>query len=270
VGGGGGGTPRHDGPNGAGGAQAFLKNTPVEINEAEVPIRILRYGLERDSAGPGQYRGGLAAVMEVQVFAPGTVVTARNRNRSVFQSWGACGGRAGGNSRFLRNPGTPEELSLGNTDIVKCNPGDIVRVIGPGAGGYGDPFTRTPEAVLTDVRRGFVSVEAAARDYGVAIVDGAVDGPATTALRAGHAPRQGFDYGARRDAFEAVWSRARYEELTTALARVPVQWRHYLKGEFFRAVAAGTYAELGERAQMRRLAEDMLKKHGLDMPLAAE
>ncbi|RVT92209.1 hydantoinase B/oxoprolinase family protein [Rhodovarius crocodyli] len=270
VGGGGGGTPRHDGPNGAGGAQAFLKNTPVEINEAEVPIRILRYGLERDSAGPGQYRGGLAAVMEFQVFSPGSVVTARNRNRSVFQSWGACGGRAGNTSRFLRNPGTPEELSLGNTDLVKCNPGDIVRVIGPGAGGYGDAFARAPEAVLTDVKRGFVSMEAAARDYGVAIVDGAVDSAATLALRAGHTPRQGFDYGARRDAFEAVWTRARYEEMTTALAQLPVQWRHYLKGEFFRAVAAGTHAELGERAQMRRLAEDMRRKHGLDEALAAE
>ncbi|ONG58567.1 hydantoin utilization protein B, partial [Pseudoroseomonas deserti] len=183
VGGGGGGTPTADGPNGAGGAQAFLKNTPIEISEAEVPILFHRYGLWPDSAGPGQQRGGLSAVMEFQVFAPGTVVTARNRNRSVFASWGVLGGRAGATSRFLRNPGTPQELSQGNTDIMRCGPGDIIRVVGAGAGGYGDPFARDPEKVAEDVRCGFVSSKAAEADYGVVLRDGAVDRAATALLR---------------------------------------------------------------------------------------
>jgi N-methylhydantoinase B len=37
----------------------------------------------------------------------------------------------------------------------------------PGGGGYGDLLTRSPEPVLADVREGFVSTEAAERDYGV-------------------------------------------------------------------------------------------------------
>ena len=38
--------------------------------------------------------------------------------------------------------------------------GDIVRYVTPGGGGYGDPLSREPEAVLSDVRNGWVSVEA--------------------------------------------------------------------------------------------------------------
>ena len=55
----------------------------------------------------------------------------------------------------------------------------------PGGGGWGDPFARPPELVLRDVRDGVVSVEAAARDYGVAIAaDGSgVNAEATAALR---------------------------------------------------------------------------------------
>jgi N-methylhydantoinase B len=39
----------------------------------------------------------------------------------------------------------------------------------PGGGGYGDPFARDPQAVLADVVDGYVSLEAAQRDYGVVI-----------------------------------------------------------------------------------------------------
>lgn len=46
VGGGAGGTPKHDG---SGGLSAFLKNTPIEINETEVPVRFHRYGLGQGS-----------------------------------------------------------------------------------------------------------------------------------------------------------------------------------------------------------------------------
>jgi N-methylhydantoinase B len=52
-----------------------------------------------------------------------------------------------------------------------------------GGGGHGHPFDRSSQHVLQDVLDGFVSIDAARRDYGVAIVDGAVDEAATLALR---------------------------------------------------------------------------------------
>ncbi|MCW1841344.1 hydantoinase B/oxoprolinase family protein [Prosthecomicrobium hirschii] len=242
VGGGGGGTPFGDGGDGAGGATGFLRNTPIEISEAEVPIRFLRYGLEPDTGAPGRHRGGLSAVMEFEIAAPDTVVTARNRNRSILAGWGVAGGEAGCVSHFVRNPGRPDAVELGNTDVVRCGPGDVVRVVGPGAGGWGDPFERPAERVLADVRRGAVSAESAARDYGVVLRDGAVDDAATLALRAGRPvrPARDFAFGAERDAFEAVWTEERFALLTDFLAAAPVDWRYFLKQRVFDRVDAGT------------------------------
>ncbi|PDT50280.1 hydantoinase B/oxoprolinase family protein [Sinorhizobium fredii] len=239
VGGGGGGTPIRDGSDGAGGATGFLRNTPIEISEAEVPIRFLRYGHQPDTGAPGRYRGGLSAIMEFEVSAPETVVTARNRNRSIMPSWGLNGGHAGVISRFIRNPGRSDETDLGNTDVVRLNPGDVIRVIGPGAGGYGDPFERPANVVLSDVRRGAVSLESARRDYGVAIVAEEVDADATAALRTKARPTPDtFSYGAERIAFETVWTPERYELLTRFLADVPVGWRFFLKHRIFDAVSS--------------------------------
>ncbi len=238
VGGGGGGTPRSDGSDGAGGISGFLRNTPVEITEAEVPILFRRYGLAADTGGPGLHRGGLSAVMEFEVSAPETVVTARNRNRSIMPSWGVQGGHPGFISHFVKNPGQPDEIQLGNTDLVRCGPGDVIRVIGPGAGGYGDPFSRPPDLVLRDVRCGAVSRESAARDYGVVIVGGKLDSAATAALRAARhgAAKAAIRHGAERVAFESLWTRERYDILTKFLAQVPVGWRFFLKHRIFEAV----------------------------------
>jgi N-methylhydantoinase B len=170
-------------------------------------------------------------------------------------------GRAGTTSTFHRNPGTTRELSLGNTDIMPCEPDDIVRVVGAGAGGYGDPFTRDPDAVAADVRRGFVSSAAARERYGVILCECVVDRPATQALRAARSPlpSRHFDVGEARRTFEELWSEARYAELTRFLAGQPLNWRHHLKRRFFAAVAAEA-AETDLVAQMERIGIALLAR----------
>ncbi|GMG83052.1 hydantoinase B/oxoprolinase family protein [Paralimibaculum aggregatum] len=265
VGGGGGATPFADGGDGAGGTTGFLRNTPIEISEAEVPIHFLRYGLEPDSGAPGRWRGGLSAVMEFRVSAPETVVTARNRNRSIMAAWGLQGAGAAGVSRFVKNPGQAGEVNLGNTDLVRCGPGDVIRVVGPGAGGWGDPFSRPPELVAADVRRGAVSPERAAADYGVVLRGGTVDMPATEALRAAPRPApETISHGPERRVFEAVWTRARYDLLTAFLAGQPVSWRFYLKHRVFEAVAAAPDAP--PEPQMREIFARLCARYGLDAP----
>ncbi|MCA0920837.1 hydantoinase B/oxoprolinase family protein [Pseudooceanicola nanhaiensis] len=262
VGGGGGGTPFCDGSDGAGGATGFLRNTPIEISEAEVPIRFRRYGLEPDTGAPGQFRGGLSAVMEFEVSSPETVVTARNRNRSIMGGWGLKGAHPGAVSQFARNPG-PSEIQLKNTDLVKCDPGDVIRVVGPGAGGWGDPMARDPEQVARDVAQGAVSEACARADYGVVLCHGAVDRAATEALRAA-APRRKalFSHGAERQAFEAVWTPARYALLTAFLASAPVGWRFFLKHQVFDAVeTAGPLEDMP--AQMEALFDALRTRYAL-------
>ena len=46
----------------------------------------------------------------------------------------------------------------------------MLRVERPGGGGVGAAFQRSPQAVLEDVRQGYVSVEKARRDYGVVVL----------------------------------------------------------------------------------------------------
>ncbi|CAM4269884.1 hydantoinase B/oxoprolinase family protein [Bordetella muralis] len=241
VGGGAGGDPWSDGVDASGAIVAFLRNTPVEINETEVPIRITRYGMVPDSGGPGKYRGGLGTSMEFQVFTPNSAVTARNRDRSRFASWGVLGGKAGTVSKFTRNPGTPHEEDLGVNDFIQCQPGDVIRLDGCGGGGYGSPFERDPQQVLHDVRCGYVSVGNARQQYGVVIDGDEVRRDETKALRAQLSADQApngahYDYGDGRTAFESVWTPARYAKLTQHLAGVAPIWRHFLKIKIFDAV----------------------------------
>jgi N-methylhydantoinase B len=269
VSGGGGATPISDGPEGFGGTAAFLRNTPVEVNELEVPIRFLRYGLWPDTAGAGRFRGGLSAVMEFEVSSPNTVVTARNRDRSIFAPWGAAGGRAGATAVFMKNPGTPREVNLGTLDLFECDPGDIIRAIGPGAGGYGDPLTRDPQLVLRDVECGFVSHAKAQSDYGVVIVGSKLNLDATARLRESrHKPgaNRFFDLGERRDAFEQVWTNERYAALSDFLASAPTLWRQFIKDQMFSAVAAGRYGEHGVGEQMRLLRADLVRSFPALLP----
>ena len=263
--GGSGGNPHEDGTDGSGANSSFLKNTPVEINEAEVPIRILRYGLARDSGGPGQFRGGLATVLEFRSEAPNTRVTARNRDRTRFTSWGVRGGRAGAASIFLLNPGTGGEVNLGNTDILSIGPGDEILVASGGAGGWGDPLARETGAVLLDVQRGFVSADAARRDYGVALTDGTVDEEATATLRAGRAgevDNEFFDYGSGRVAFEQVWTEANYGALTELLQELPRHWRFFVKHRVFEGMEAlDESARRGDGTEVRTTFADVVARY---------
>ena len=220
--GGGGGMPHRDGTDGSGADAAYLKNSPVEITETEAPVRILRYGLMPDTGGAGAHRGGLAQVLEFCTEAPDAFVTARNRDRSIFQPWGILGGQPGPAGSFTLNPGTDREKELRNTDALPLPPGEVLRVISPGGAGRGHPFDRDPQAVLRDVRSGRVTLAGAARDYGVSIIDGAVDVAATARLRAVRQPPGMFALGAARIAHEQRWDAAAYAAMLEALATLPV------------------------------------------------
>ena len=91
-----------------------------------------------------------------------------------------------GSGRAIANPGTPEERELepfSDGNVLKR--GEVLRLETGGGGGWGHPFDRPAAAVLADVLNGYVSADAARRDYGVALSpDGrAVDAAATSRLR---------------------------------------------------------------------------------------
>lgn len=233
--GGGGGMPHRDGTNGSGADAAYLKNTPIEITETEVPVEFIHYGLAQDTGGAGRWRGGLATEMAFKVFSPDSRITVRNRDRSFFRPWGALGGRAAGLSDMWLNPGTPAAKRLGNIDTATLQPGDILEIRSAGGGGRGNPLEREPARVVQDVVRGYVSVGAASNDYGVVVVDGALDADQTAKLRAGMgASRAFFHYGPERESYEAQWTAEAYDLLTDILSGLPIHWRFFTKTEIFR------------------------------------
>jgi N-methylhydantoinase B len=264
VGGGAGGGPAADGAEGSGANMSFLKNTPVEINEAEMPVRILRYGLVPDTAGPGRWRGGSALEMEFQVFAPQTMVTARNRDRTVFSAWGLAGGGAGASSRFAKNPNTPAVVELGSTDVVGCNPGDIILIQGPGGGGYGNPLERPVAEIQADLASGLLTAGRAREEYAVVVGDDA----ATARLRGEMGRKRTvseFGHGPGRRGFEAVWSPARYDVLTQLLAALPVTWRFFIKHRLFAALAGQIAPMDGGAADVVRAYEAVITEFA-DLP----
>jgi N-methylhydantoinase B len=147
------------------------KNYPVEFSEQNFPLRVLAYGINRDSGGPGRWRGGAGVVREIEVLTEQAMLAVRMDNVDN-PPWGLAGGLCGRSGRITLNPGRRDERQFRTMEdgiIVKL--GDVVRFEAVGGGGYGHPFDRDPQDVLNDVLGGFVSIASALDDYGVAIAD---------------------------------------------------------------------------------------------------
>jgi N-methylhydantoinase B len=172
-----------DGVNGVSAHSVNLSITPIEILETQYPLRVRRFELIPDSAGAGEYRGGLSYRREYEVGAP--VLVNRRADRNRFPSTGVAGGMPGSLGRMILNPGTEAEKEVPGIGQYELPAGGALRIEGAGAGGYGDPLKRPVEKVLQDVRRGYVTIAGARDDYGVAI-DAAtltIDKTATLELR---------------------------------------------------------------------------------------
>ena len=142
-------------------------NLPVEAMEMEFPLRIERYELVTDSGGPGKYRGGMGILRDMRLLAENAGVSLRS-SRQKFPAPGMAGGKPGGLGTFIRNPGTASEMRLPmTTSGTPFANGDVLRVMSPGGGGYGDPRERDPAAVKRDLVEGKISAAAAQEIYGV-------------------------------------------------------------------------------------------------------
>ena len=168
------------------------ENYPVEFLELGYPVHLRTYGIVCDSGGAGRYRGGCGIIREYEILAEEAVLAVRI-DSVKNPPWGIAGGKQGGTGRATLNPGTPHERMLAPlSDGNRVRRGDVLRIETGGGGGYGPPYDRPAEDVLEDVLGGFVSIEAARKEYGVVIADRAVDAAATAALRDQRPPVRAF------------------------------------------------------------------------------
>jgi len=169
-----------------------LMSQPVEGQERANPILTTEFEILTDSAGPGKWRGG-AGVRKTSIMleAEKTVISyICDRERAIV--WGIEGGLPSmPHGLSIKQAGAEKEHWLGSVfSDVPIGSGDVFSRPTAGGGGFGDPLERDPALVLEDVADGYVSIERAAKDYGVVltVVDAelcayAVDETATKATR---------------------------------------------------------------------------------------
>jgi N-methylhydantoinase B len=134
-------------------------NLPIEALEHAYPFRVERYALQDDSAGAGQYRGGMGVVRDYRVLGDDIVVSLSSERQHVAAQ-GAAGGKRGGLGAFVLNPDMPEErrLPAAGADI-KLPRDSVLRIVTPGGGGYGEAQQRDRISIERDLREGRITSE---------------------------------------------------------------------------------------------------------------
>ena len=80
-----------------------MSNTPVEVLEAQHPIRIDEYGFVPDSCGAGRWRGGLGLRRRYTLLNDEATLQLRS-DRMRFLPYGLDGRQAGAPTRNVLNP----------------------------------------------------------------------------------------------------------------------------------------------------------------------
>ncbi len=160
-----GGSSQHDG---SGPFKTFAHgdtfNVPVELQEALYPLRVIELSLRTDSAGAGQFRGGLGITKAYEVLQDCRLNVGFDRTRCP--PWGVNGGMPGLPGKVIVKRGNGMQESLLKADVALAE-GDVVGVHSGGGGGYGLPTARSRKQVLDDVAKGYVSAKAAKEIYGL-------------------------------------------------------------------------------------------------------
>jgi N-methylhydantoinase B len=179
----------------------------VETTELRYPVLFLYRGEAPDTAGPGTYRGGVAAETAFLPHDVASIPSLVFHMHGVLcpSALGVFGGYPGFNEvTVLRDSNLADVLAAGvvptSADDLRARvqgtleipplfgrshlgPNDVYVAVGAGGGGYGDPLAREPARVAADVRDGRGSAARAARAYGVVVRDGEVDAAATARER---------------------------------------------------------------------------------------
>jgi len=150
-------------------ASGGVLDQDYEMFEQQTPHLLLKHEYWRDSAGPGQWRGGLGVETRFKIGGKDTTVVTFG-DGDVEPAFGLFGGKEGTLNKI--------EIIYPDGKVYKTTSKDLVENVLKGAilfqqagggGGYGDPYLRAVEKVQEEVKNGILSVENAKEDYRVVI-----------------------------------------------------------------------------------------------------
>lgn len=165
-----------------------LRSPDPELHELDTPYLLEQVEYEQDSAGAGEWRGGLGVRYRWKVLADG-IACATYGSGFIKETTpiGLMGGGGGITQELTITHATGDQEKVETNSFYTLNSGDVFEVVSSGGGGFGDPRLRGAELVARDVREGVVSIESAREHYGVALDPETltVIDEETAALRAG-------------------------------------------------------------------------------------
>jgi N-methylhydantoinase B len=148
-------------------ASGGLLDQDYEMFEQQTPHRLVKHEYLCDSAGAGEWRGGLGVETVFEIGSDDTQVVVFG-DGDVEPAFGVMGGGDGAlNSIALRFPDGQQKTTLSLDLITGVPEGTVYRQLAGGGGGYGSPQRRPAELVAQEVQNGIISVKAARELYGV-------------------------------------------------------------------------------------------------------
>jgi N-methylhydantoinase B len=138
---------------------------PIELQESMYPYRIVEFSLREDSAGAGKFRGGLGFRKRYRILGPCNLQALFDRVK--YPPWGVQGGKEAKSGQITVVKKSGKKEIIHKTKGYPLEPGDEIIVETGGGGGYGPPEERPRELIERDLRRGYVSLDAMERDYGI-------------------------------------------------------------------------------------------------------
>jgi N-methylhydantoinase B len=148
-------------------ASGGVLDQDYEMFEQQSPHRLIKHEYLTDSAGPGQWRGGIGIETIYEVGSDNTQLVTFG-DGDFEPAFGLFGGKNGTlNIIKLTLPDGTEKVPL-NKDLIAGVPkGTVYFQQAGGGGGYGDPKKRDRKKVLEELKNGLISAETAREVYGV-------------------------------------------------------------------------------------------------------
>jgi N-methylhydantoinase B len=143
-----------------------MTGTPIEVWENLTDLFVEGKSLLADSGGAGAYRGGLGQRIDLRNDSAHPMTVSCLAGRTEYPPIGVLGGK----------PGRVREIRINDRPVhpkgrYTLAPGDRITTFEAGGGGYGDPLKRDRASIARDIAAGYVTREAAVRDYGWPLLD---------------------------------------------------------------------------------------------------